>query len=95
MPDDGNTAFFDLRLKLLGTKRGAKAREGFELIHRTAGVTQTSATHFGNGAACGGNDGGNDERGLVADTACRMLIDRSVTEVGEVNRIARGDHCLG
>ena len=58
-------------------------------------MTQTATAHFGHHTAAGRDDGGDDEGGLVADAAGGMLVHATVTEGGEIHRIAGMRHRIG
>ena len=63
---------------------GAEAGDGFELVESSAGVAEAAAGDHGvaelkprlpRGRAGGGDDGGDEQGGLVADAAGGVLVD--------------------
>ncbi len=74
--------------ELLERKVDVETRNGFELIERAAGVAETAPADHGHGEAAGGNDGRQDQRGLVADAAGGVLVHFFAGEIGEIQNFA-------
>jgi len=82
---------------------GVEAGDGFELVEGAAGVTEGAAGDHGDadsgdtgwsglGEAGGSKDGGDEDRGLVADAAGGVLVDCEGVERGGVEGFAGVAH---
>jgi hypothetical protein len=79
--------------ELVGGQLDTKAGDGFQLVERAAGVTQTTAAHLPERHAAGCDDRPDGERRLVAHPAGRMLVDHLAAERRpELDRLAAADH---
>jgi len=86
LSDKGCAAFFEGEEKLVEGELSLEARDGFELVKCAAGMAEASAGDHGHadsrdacsgwrGKAGCGEDGGNEEGGLVAHAAGGVLVD--------------------
>ena len=80
---------------------GVEAGDGFELVECAAGVAEGAAGDHGDGdagrelEAGGGEDGGDEEGGLVADAAGGVLVDGEGVERCGVEGFAGEAHGVG
>ncbi len=81
---------------------GAKAGDGLQLVQGSAGVAERAAGDHGiaeaeafacfQGCAGRGNDGSDQQRGLVANPAGGVLVDRNRMERGGIQRLPGEAH---
>ena len=71
----------------------AHARDRFELIERSARMSEPSAAHFGNRPAACRDKRRNDERRGVAYAAGGMLVDLYAAQIGKIDHVAGVHHC--
>ena len=88
LANQADTAFIDRIEEFLAVKRRLVAGDGFELIHRTAGMTKAAAAHLGHLAAAGCDNRADNQGRLIADAARGMLVNLLASNCGEVNHIA-------
>ena len=74
LPDEGDADLVDNLEKFLPRQHCAVTRDGFQLIHRAAGEAQPSAGHLGNRNPAGSSHRSCNQGGLVAHTACGVLV---------------------
>ena len=98
-PVDAATALVDDASHLGRRKRGAIARDAFELVESAAGVAERAAAEHGD-AQAGGRGDGSDEKGrLVAHAAAGVFIDgrtsrATVRGAAQIELHAGGTHRL-
>ena len=95
LTDEAHAAFAEHAVKILQGEIYVEAGDGFELVERAAGVAEATTADHGNGEASGGGDGGENERGFVADATGGMLVHFSAGDAGEIEDLARAKHGLG
>ena len=74
---------------------GVEAGDGFKLVEGAAGVAEGAAGDHGDGETSGGDDGGNEEAGLVANAACGVLVHAESAGIGAVEGLTREAHGAG
>ncbi len=103
LADHGCAAFFEGKEELIECELRVEAGDGLELVECAAGVAEAAAGDHGDadtgdtcgcwrGKACCGEDGGDEERGLVADAAGGVLVDGEGVEWGGVEDFAGVAH---
>ncbi len=103
LSDEGDAALFEGEEDLVEGELGVEAGDGFELVECAAGVAEAAAGDHGDadagdaswckgGEACGGEDGCDEKRGLVADAAGGVLVDGEGVEAGGVEGFAGVAH---
>src|SRR5207247_8255324 len=82
--------------ELVSGQLDAEAGDGFELVEGPAGVAKAPAAHLAERYAARGDHRSYRDRDLVADAACRVLVDDAATEPRrEVDRFAARHHRIG
>src|SRR6185437_9201178 len=71
----------DLFARLREGEIGAKTRDGFELVERSAGVAERAAGHHRHRDADRGDERRENERHFITDAAGRMLVDARAPEM--------------
>src|SRR6202011_3165756 len=103
LADEGGSAGLEGIEELLEGELGVEAGDGFEVVQGAAGVTERTTADHGHadagdafrrerGEARSGEDGGNEERGLVADAAGGVLVDGKGVEGSGVEGLAGEAH---
>ncbi len=80
-------------LKAFGGEVGGEAGDGFEFIEGSARVSESASTDHRDVVSGGCDDGCEDQGGFVTDAARGMFIDFVTLHMGEVEDIARFEHC--
>ena len=75
LADERASEIGDLRTELVEREPGPEAADAFELVERAARVPEPAARHHRHRHAERSDDGRDDQRGLVADTAGAVLVD--------------------
>ena len=74
---------------------GAKAGDGFHLVHGAAGVAQAPAGHLGHWHPAGGYNGGDDQGGLIPHPTGGVFIHLDPLDGGEVHHVSGVGHGVG
>ena len=90
-----NADFLHRFQKCLPVHRGVKTRNCLQLIHRTAGMSQTPAAHFRHRNTACRHQRRQNQRCFVTDSAGAVFIHLDTGDVGKIYLIARAGHRVG
>src|SRR5579872_1859819 len=79
--------------QLLAGKIDAKVRDRFQLIEGAADITEAAVGKHGHGDRAGGNDGRDDQRSIVTDSAGGAPANFFVGDAGPLQRFRRMHQC--
>ena len=79
-------------LELVQVQGGPETGDRLELVHRASGVAEAATGHHGHPKSVFGQERGQHQADLVADTTGRVLVDRGRAPIGtEVESSSRAD----
>ena len=92
LPNHGAAADFEHAAKFCHGKIHVEAGDGFQLVERAAGVSQTAPADHRNSDASRGGQRSQHQRSFVADAAGGMLVDFLGRQRGKIEHVARMQH---
>ncbi len=95
LADKGELVLGQLSFELLDAQIYIEARDRFQLVDGSAGMSQTATADHGNRDASGGGQRGRNQAGLVAHATGGMLVDLQAGQGREIEAFAALDHDLG
>src|SRR3984893_3321833 len=94
LTDEAHPTLLQHRTELIEGQINVKSGNSFKLVQRAASVTQAAAADHGDRQPASSDDGSENQRGLIADSACRVLVDLFSGKIRKIKHFAGIQHCF-